>query len=43
VRPGARAPRAEATSGAGFRWLALFSLGREPRAFWNRVTTYRDG
>jgi hypothetical protein len=35
--------RAEATSGAGFRWLALFSLGREPRAFWNRVTTYRDG
>lgn len=34
--------RAQAARRAGFRWLALFSLGREPYAFWSHVDTYRD-
>jgi hypothetical protein len=33
--------RARAAGGAGFRWMALFSLGREPRAFWNGMHAVR--
>ncbi len=33
--------RALAARRAGFRWLALFSLGREPAGFWRHVATAR--
>jgi spore germination protein YaaH len=33
--------RARAVGGAGFRWVALFSLGREPRSFWNGMPPVR--
>lgn len=33
--------RAAAARRAGFPWLGLFSLGREPRTFWRRVETHR--
>lgn len=33
--------RARAAGGAGFRWFALFSLGREPRSFWDELARRR--
>ncbi|HEY4277478.1 MAG TPA: glycosyl hydrolase family 18 protein, partial [Conexibacter sp.] len=33
--------RARATGASGFRWLALFSLGREPRSFWDGMPNVR--
>ena len=33
--------RARAVGAAGFRWVALFSLGREPRAFWDGMPVLR--
>jgi hypothetical protein len=33
--------RASAAGAAGFRWFALFSLGREPRSFWNGMPRVR--
>jgi spore germination protein YaaH len=37
----ALAARARDARDVGMRWLALFSLGREPEAFWSRFTTAR--
>lgn len=34
--------RARDAQAAGMRWLALFSLGREPDAFWSHLTTARQ-
>lgn len=34
--------RARDARAVGMRWLALFSLGREPDAFWNRIITARQ-
>ena len=34
--------RARAARDVGMRWLALFSLGREPDSFWSHVTTARQ-
>jgi hypothetical protein len=34
--------RARDARDIGMRWLALFSLGREPDAFWSRITTARQ-
>lgn len=34
--------RARDARDAGMRWLALFSLGREPQALWSQVTTARS-
>ncbi|MDO8209681.1 glycosyl hydrolase family 18 protein [Conexibacter sp. CPCC 206217] len=33
--------RARAAGAAGFRWVALFSLGREPRSFWDGMAAVR--
>lgn len=33
--------RAREAGAAGFRWLALFSLGREPRSFWDGMPRVR--
>lgn len=33
--------RARAAGAAGFRWMALFSLGREPRSFWDGMARVR--
>jgi spore germination protein YaaH len=33
--------RARAAGAAGFRWVALFSLGREPRSFWDGMPQVR--
>ncbi|ADB49808.1 glycosyl hydrolase family 18 protein [Conexibacter woesei] len=33
--------RARAAGAAGFRWMALFSLGREPRSFWDGMPRVR--
>jgi hypothetical protein len=39
---GALVARARAARAHGMRWLALFSLGREPNSFWARITTARQ-
>jgi spore germination protein YaaH len=33
--------RARAVGASGFRWMALFSLGREPRSFWDGMPRVR--
>lgn len=33
--------RARTVGAAGFRWMALFSLGREPRSFWDGMPNIR--
>jgi spore germination protein YaaH len=38
----ALAARARDARDAGMRWLALFSLGREPDSFWSHITTARQ-
>ena len=35
--------RARDARDIGMRWLALFSLGREPDSFWSHIKTIRQG